>query len=90
MKHPSHGADVVMSNEASNHKVAPFPQLSWSDEVIMLKKEVGGMKQPSFDSLLNSLLPHLLQVNHVLLLTLVCLMWDVDRLGKALTRGTAC
>ena len=25
VKHPSHGADVVMSNEASNHKVVPFP-----------------------------------------------------------------
>jgi hypothetical protein len=90
VKHPSHGAGVVMSNEASNHKVAPFPQLSWRDEVIMLKKEVGGTKQPSFHSLLNPLLPHLLQLNHVLLLPLFCLMWDADRLGKALTRGTAC
>ena len=90
MKHPSHGAGVVMSNEVSNHKVAPFPQLSWRDEVIMLKKEVVGMKQPSFYSLLNPLLPHLLQVNHVLLLPLFCLMWDADRLGKALTRGTTC
>ena len=87
---PSHGAGVVMSNEASNHKAAPFPQLSWRDEVIMLKKEVGGTKQPSFHSLLNPLLPHLLQLNHVLLLPLFCLMWDADRLGKALTRGTAC
>jgi hypothetical protein len=78
-----------MSNEASNHKAAPFPQLSWGDEV-MLKKEVGGMKQPSFNPLLNPLLPHLLQVNHVLLLPLFCLMWDADRLGKSLTRGTAC
>ena len=81
---------VVMSNEASNHKAAPFPQLSWRDEVIMLKKEVGGTKQPSFHLLLNLLLPHLLQVNHVLLLSLFCLMWDADRLGKALTCGTAC
>ena len=89
MKHTSHGAGVVMSNEASNHKATPFPQLSWRDEV-MLKKEVGGMKQPSFHSLLNPLLPHLLQVNHVLLLPLFCLMWDADRLGKALTRGTTC
>ena len=56
----------------------------------MLKKEVGGTKQPSFHSLLNALLPHLLQVNHMLLLPLFCLMWDADRLGKALTRGTAC
>ena len=55
----------------------------------MLKKEVEGMKQPSFHSLLNPLLPHLLQVNHVLLLPLFYLMWDADRLGKAL-RGTAC
>ena len=38
MKHASHGAGVVMSNEASNYKVAPFPQLSWRDEVIMLKE----------------------------------------------------
>ena len=45
---PSHGVGVVMSNEASNHKVAPFPQLSWRDEVILLKKEVGGTKKPSF------------------------------------------
>ena len=90
MKHLSHGLGVVMSNEASNHRAAPFLQLSWGDEVIMLKKEVGGMKQPSFHSLLNLLLPHLLQVNHVLLLTLFCLMWEADRLGKALTRGTAC
>ena len=90
MKHPSHGAGVVMSNEASSHKAAPFPQLSWRDEVIMLKKEVGGTKQPSFHSLLNPLLPHLLQLNHVLLLPLFGLMWDADRLGKALTRGTAC
>ena len=28
--------------------------------------------------------------NHVLLLPLFYLMWDADRLGKALTRGTAC
>ena len=92
MKHPSHGADVVMSNEASNHKAAPFPQLSWRDEVIIMlvKTEVGGMKQPSFHSLLNPLLPHLLEVNHVLLLPLFCLVWDADWLGKALTRGTAC
>ena len=92
MKHPSHGAGVVMSNDASNHKAAPFPQLSWRDEVIIMlvKKEVGGTKQPSFHSLLNPLLPHLLQVNHVLLLSLFCLMWDADRLGKALTRGTTC
>ena len=90
MKHPSHGTGVVMSNEASKHKGAPFPQLSWRDEVIMLKKEVGGTKQPSFHSLLNPLLPHLLQVNHVLLPPLFFLMWDADRLGKALTRGTAC
>ena len=87
---PNHGAGVVMSNEASNHKAAPFPQLSWRDEVIMLKKEVGVTKQPSFHSLLNPLLPHLLQLNHVLLLPLFYLMWDMDRLGKALTRGTAC
>jgi len=39
---PSHGAGVVMSNEASNQKAAPLPQLSWRDEVIMLKREVGG------------------------------------------------
>ena len=90
MKHPSHGAGVVMSNEASNHKAAPLPQLSWRDEVIMLKKEVEGTKQPSFHSLLNPLLPHLLQLNHVLLLSLFCLIWDADQLGKALTRGTAC
>ena len=45
VKHPSHGAGVVMSNEASNHKAAPFSHLSWRDEVTMLKKEVGGMKQ---------------------------------------------
>ena len=90
MKHPSHGAGVVMTNEASNHKAAPFPQLSWRDEVIMLKKEVGGTKQPSFHSFLNPLLPHLLPLNHVLLLSLFCLMWDADRLGKALTHGTAC
>ena len=90
MKHPSHGTDIVMSNEASNHKATPFPQLTWRDEVIMLKKEVGGTKQPSFHPLLNLLLPHLLQLNHVLLLPLFCLMWDADRLGKALTRGTAC
>ena len=45
VKHPSHGAGVVISNEASNLKAAPFPQLSWRDEVTMLKKEVGGMKQ---------------------------------------------
>ena len=32
------GTSVVMSNEASNHKAAPFPQLSWRDEVIMLKR----------------------------------------------------
>ena len=87
---PSHGAGIVMSNEASNHKAAPFPQLSWRDEVIMLKNEVGGMKQPSFHSLLNPLLPHLLQVNHVLLLPLFCLMGGADRLGKELTHGTAC
>ena len=43
MKHPSHGAGIVISNEASNHKDAPFPQLSSSDEVIMLKKEVGAL-----------------------------------------------
>ena len=90
MKHPSHGASVVMSNEASNHKATPFPQLIWRDEVIMLKKEVGGTKQPSFHSLLNALLPHLLQLNHMLLLLLFCLMWDADQLGKALTHGTAC
>ena len=90
MKHPSLGAGIVMSNEVSDHKAAPFPQLSWRDEVIMLKKEVGGMKQPSFHSLLNPLLPHLLQLNHVFLLPLFCLMWDAVRLGKALTRGTAC
>ena len=92
MKHPSHGTGVLMRNEASNHKAAPFPLLSWRDEVIIMlvKKQVGGMKQPSFRSLLNPLLPHLLQVNHVLLLPLFCLMWDADRLGKALTRGTAC
>src|SRR5215216_5668550 len=90
VKHPSHGVGVVMSNEASNHKAAPFPQLSWRDEVIMLKKEVGWTKQPSFHSLLNLLVPHLLQVNHVLLLPLFCLMWGTDRLGKAPTRGTAC
>ena len=92
MKHPSHGAGVVMSNEASNHKASPFPQLSWRDEVIIMlvKKELVGTKQPSFHSLLNPLLPHLLQVNHVLLLPLFCLMWDADRLGKALRRGTAC
>ena len=89
VKHPGHGVGVVMSNEASNHKVALFPQLSWRDEVIMLKKEVGGTKQPSFHSLLNPRLPHLLQVNHVLLLSLFCLMWDADRLGKALTCGTS-
>ena len=89
MKHPSQGVDVVMSNEVSNHKAAPFLQLSWRDKVIMLKKEVGGMKQPSFHSSLNPLLPHLLQVNHVLLLSLFGLMWDADRLGKALTHGTA-
>ena len=75
------------SSEASNHKAAPAPQLSWRDKVIMLRKEVGGMKQPSFHSLLNPLLSHLLQVNHVLLLLLFCLMWDADRLGKALTLG---
>ena len=46
----------------------------------MLKKEVGGIKQPSFHLLLNPLLPHLLQVNHVLLLPLFCLMWDADQL----------
>ena len=90
MKHLSHGAGAVMSNEASNHKAAPFPQLNWRDKVIMLKKEVGGTKQPSFHSLPNPLLPHLLQVNHVLLLPLFCLMWDTDQLGKALTCGTAC
>ena len=89
MKHPSHGVGVVMSNEASNHKGAPCTQLSWRDEVIMLRKEVGGTKQPSFHSLLNPLLPHLLQVNHVLLLLLFCLIWDTDRVGIALTRGTA-
>ena len=88
--HPSHGADVVMSNEASNHKAAPFPLLSWRDEVIMLKKEVGVTKQPSFHSLQNPLLPHLLQVNHVLLLPLFYLMWNVNRVGKSLTHGTAC
>ena len=87
---PSHGAGVVMSNEASNHKVAPFPHLSWRDKVIMLKIEVGGTKQPSFHSLLNLLLPHLPEVNNGLLMPLFCLMWDADRLGKALTRGTAC
>ena len=84
------GAGVVMSSEASNHKATPFPQLSWRDKVIMLRKEIGGMKQPSFHSLLNPLLPRLLQPNHVLLLPLFCLMWDADQLGKALTRGTAC
>ena len=91
MKHPSHGARVVMSKEASNQKAASFPQLSWSEEVIIMlvKKEVGGTKQPSFHLLLNPLLPHLLQVNHLLLLPLFCLMWDPDQLGKALTRGTA-
>ena len=91
MKHPSRGAGVVMSNEASNHKAAPFPQLSWRDEVIIMlvKKQVGGTKQPSFHSLLNPLLPRLLQVNHVLLLSLFYLMWDADPLGKALTRGTS-
>ena len=62
VKHPSHGAGVVMSNEASNHKATPFPQLSWRDEIIMLKKEVGGTKQPSFHSLLKALLPQLHQV----------------------------
>ena len=36
MKHPSHGAGVVMSNEASNHKAAPFPQLSWRDEATII------------------------------------------------------
>ena len=76
MKHPSHGADVVMSNEASNHKAAPFPQLIWRDEATIIS--------------LVPLLPHLLQLNHVLLLPLFCLMWDADQLGKALTRGTAC
>ena len=80
----------MWDEDASNHKVAPFPQLSWRDEVIILKKEVGGTKQPSFHSLLNLLVPHLLQLNHVLLLSLFYLMWDADRLGKALTRGTAC
>ena len=90
MKHPSHGAGVVMSNEASNLKVAPFPKLIWRDEVIMLKKEVGGTKQPSFHSLMNPLLPHLIQVIHVLLLPLFCLMWDADRLGKGLTHEIAC
>ena len=69
-----------MSNEASNHKAAPFPQLSWRDEATIT----------SFHSLLNPLLPHLLQLNHVLLLPLFYLMWDADRLGKALTHGTAC
>ena len=84
--------DIVYSPVPSitNQKVAPFSQLSWRDEAIMLKKEVGGTKQPSFHSLLNLLLPNLLQVNHVLLLPLFCLMWDADQLGKALTRGTAC
>ena len=90
MKHLSHGGGIVMSNEASNHKDAPFPQLSWRDEVIILKKEVGGTKEPSFHSLLNPLLPHLIQVNHVLLLPVFCNMWDADWLRKALTRGTAC
>ena len=67
-----------MSNEASNHKAAPFPRLSWRDEATIISL------------ILNPLLPHLLQLNHVLLLPLFCLMWDADRLGKALTRGTAC
>ena len=88
--HPCSFYHKSQSSEASNHKVAPFLQLSWGDEVIMLKKEVGGTKQPSFHSLLNPLLPHLLQLNHVLLLPLFCLMWDADQLGKALTCGTAC
>ena len=57
MKHPGHGAGVVMSNEASNHKAAPFPQLSWRDEVIMLKKEVRGTKQPSFSLVAESASP---------------------------------
>ena len=92
MKHPSHGTGVVISNEASNHKAAPFPQLSWRDKVIitLVKREVGGTKKPSFHPLLNLLLPHLLQLNHGLLLLLFCLMWDADPLGKALTRGTTC
>ena len=33
---PSHGAGIVMSNEASNHKAAPFPQLSWRDEATII------------------------------------------------------
>ena len=48
VKHPSHGAGVVMSNEASNHKAAPFPQLSWRDEVIMLKKKLEGRSNHHF------------------------------------------
>ena len=68
------------SSEASNHKAAPFPQLSWRDEATIT----------SFHLLLNQLLPHLLQLNHVLLLPWFCLMWETDRLGKALTRGTTC
>ena len=67
-----------------------FPAVKLEGQSNNAKKEVGGTKQPSFHSLLNPLLPHLLQLNHVLLLPLFCLMWDVDRLGKALTRGTAC
>jgi hypothetical protein len=55
----------------------------------MLKK-VGGTKQPSFHSLLNPLLPYLLQVNHALLMLLFWLMWDMDQLGTSLTCGTAC
>ena len=78
------------SSEVSDHKAAPLPQLSWRDEVVMLKKEVEWTKQPSIHSLLNPVLPHLLQVNHMLLLSLFCLMSDADWLGKALTRGTAC
>ena len=67
-----------------------FPVVKLEGRSYNAKKEVGGMKQPSFHSLLNPLLPHLLQVNHVLLLLLFCLMWEADWLGKALTRGTAC
>ena len=86
MKHPSHGVGVVMSNEASNHKAAPFPQLSWRDEVIMLKNKLEGRSNHHFARcwIRFSL------IFFKLTTCCFCLMWEVDRLGKALTRGTAC
>ena len=83
----SHAWTHVVQYRAQSLLPCPFYHKSQSSEASNHKART---KQPSFHSLLNPLLPHLLQVNHVLLLPLFCLMWEADRLGKALTRVTAC